>query len=586
MCSFWGCIILNGFYSRLPGRRGMAVLISCAMVMTAAVIAAPGQASASSTITSPPQGGPLNNSQSIEPAPVTCGFDPADNGPFTFGAGLAGTAEPATSMSLPAGAADYFYVGSDAGGNPLTGISWNPDLSVTAAYSGNEAVSVGQSSSDSASFSSGTTTNVAIAGLGVTGYQVTGTPVTAATTTGTSVSLKVTTGAGELLLVVVGGEGVGLLQQGGTPLSTLLNVTYSECGSDVIASAGMFAAFLPAGTNTVTISGTTYPTNAGTSMGAVAYVLAPTCVTTTRPDRQDTTLSAPGQYLVLSAGAAAPNVWAISSSSSSSYIEQCTGSGGVKTSISLSNLTYALSGPAGFTEVGYGYSSYDEPYCVLPASSCASATAPFPIAMKTILHSGLRASVTYDLGPISPGYAGNDLSYDLWIERSPGPGAGPGCDGGICDIEVEISPFNSYDYGQLGALCGAVSEKDFSNVPAVVNGVPQSLTWDVYKGCGAVPGDADTVHFVLPDGGRPSGSITLSLADFVKHAAEVVSERKQLPDMRLMGVEVGTEYDVGACVTLPIIGNACGSLSSSVSWDWTISSLSLVMGKTTIRPVP
>ena len=231
--------------------------------------------SPSPVITSPAAGGPLNDNQSIEPSPVSCGFDPTDNGASNFGAGLVGTAEPATSMSLPGGSSDYFYVGSDAGGNPLTSISWNPDLSVTAAYSGNEAVSIGQSTSGSGSFDSGSTTNVAIAGLGVTGYQLTGSPVTASTSTGTSVSLSVTTGAKDLLIVMVGGEGVGLLQQGGPALSTLLNVTYSECGSNVIASAGMFAAFLPAGTNTVTLSGTTYPSDSGTSMGLVAYVLAP-----------------------------------------------------------------------------------------------------------------------------------------------------------------------------------------------------------------------------------------------------------------------------------------------------------------------
>jgi len=105
---------------------------------------------------------------------------------------------------------------------------------------------------------------------------MTGKPVTASTSTGTSASVTATTAAGDLLLVVVGGEGDGLLQQSGTPLSTLLNVTYSECGSDVIASAGMFAAFPGVGAQTVTISGITYPTNSGTSMGVAAYVLAPT----------------------------------------------------------------------------------------------------------------------------------------------------------------------------------------------------------------------------------------------------------------------------------------------------------------------
>jgi hypothetical protein len=243
-------------------------------------LAASLRADASPTVTSPPSGGPLNNSQSIEPSPVLCGFDPTYNAPFTFAAGLVGTAEPAASMSLPPGSSTYFYVGSGAGGRPLTDISWNEDLPVTAAYSGNKSISIGRSTSDSGSLNSNSSTNVALAGLAVTGYQVTGHPVTNATSTGTSVSVTATTNAGDLLLVVVGGEGDGLLQQGGTPLSTLINVTYSECGSDVIASAGMFAAFPGAGLQTVTFSGITYPTNSGTSMGVAAYVLAPTTTTT------------------------------------------------------------------------------------------------------------------------------------------------------------------------------------------------------------------------------------------------------------------------------------------------------------------
>jgi len=58
-------------------------------------------------------------------------------------------------------------------------------------------------------------------------------------------------------------------------MTTLLNDTYSECGSNVIASAAMFGAFLPSGSHTASFSLTTYPTNAGTSVGAVAYVLSP-----------------------------------------------------------------------------------------------------------------------------------------------------------------------------------------------------------------------------------------------------------------------------------------------------------------------
>ncbi len=232
------------------------------------------QVSASDRITSPPAGGTLNNTQGIEPAPVTCGFKANANPPFSFATGLTGTAEPAISMSLPTGASGYFYVGSDAGGNPLTRISWHQDLSVIAGYSGNQSISIGHSGAATGSYFSGTTTNVAIAGLAVRGYSVTGRPVRVSTSSGTSVSLTVSTGQGDLVLVLVGGQGAGLVQETGAPLSTLVNVTYSECGSNVIASASMFAAFLPAGSHQVNLTGTTFGTNSGAAVGAVAYVLA------------------------------------------------------------------------------------------------------------------------------------------------------------------------------------------------------------------------------------------------------------------------------------------------------------------------
>lgn len=227
-----------------------------------------------SFFTSPSPGSVLNNADSISPAPVACGFsDP--NAPMTFAPGFVGSAEPATSMALPTGSSDYFFVGADAGGNPLTQISWPEDLSVIAQYSSNKSISIGQSQTGNGSFNSETTTNVAIAGVGVTGYKLL-TKQLASTPGGTSLSIQVSNPDAGILLLMVGGEGTGLLEVSDTTLQTLVNVTYSECGSNIIASVGMFAGKLPAGNYSISLSSTTYGTNSGASLGAVAYLLTPT----------------------------------------------------------------------------------------------------------------------------------------------------------------------------------------------------------------------------------------------------------------------------------------------------------------------
>lgn len=191
---------------------------------------------------------------------------------MTFAPGIVGTIEPATSMSLPAGYAHYLYVGSDAGGNPLSAVSWPQDLDVTAAYSGNESIAIGSSQSDSGSFTSGGTTNVAIAGVAVKGYKIAQRFITE-TRTADTLTLRFATTADETVLILVGGEGDGLITATGTQLTPLVDLTYSECGSDVIASTAIFRSTPPTGSHNVHLTATTYPTNSGVSLGAVAYIL-------------------------------------------------------------------------------------------------------------------------------------------------------------------------------------------------------------------------------------------------------------------------------------------------------------------------
>ena len=200
-------------------------------------------------ITSPPSNSSLNDPTTIQTSPVSCGFS-EPNGSFPFATGLEGTIEPSTSLVLPQDSSNYLYVGADAGGNPLTNISWNEDLSVVSAYSGNKSISIGQSQSNSASFNANGTTNVAIAGLGLSGYTVIDQYSGSSGSSGTSLTVPFTTNAGDLVVLAVGGEGVGLIQASGGSFSTLVNDTYSECGSDVIASAAIFGGFMTAGTYT------------------------------------------------------------------------------------------------------------------------------------------------------------------------------------------------------------------------------------------------------------------------------------------------------------------------------------------------
>ena len=77
------------------------------------------------------------------------------------------------------------------------------------------------------------------------------------------------------MLVAVGGQGTGEIALSGIPATQVVDSTYSEGGSDVIASQAFYTATLPAGSYTVDLSSTTYATNASAAIGAVVYVLTP-----------------------------------------------------------------------------------------------------------------------------------------------------------------------------------------------------------------------------------------------------------------------------------------------------------------------
>lgn len=197
---------------------------------------------------------------------------------------------PSGSITLEPGHGSYFFIGSTSGEAPMASISWQEgqDLAVTAAASGDQAISIGHTASDSGSYSS-TAGSQAIAGMGLDGYTVvqmfSGQAKKAAHKPGRHPSMPVrgasltlpfkTTNADELVLMLVGGQGTGTLALSGIPATTLQNATYGTSGSDVLASAAAYTAQLPVGKHKAKWRTTSYAPNSGTSLGAVIYLLAP-----------------------------------------------------------------------------------------------------------------------------------------------------------------------------------------------------------------------------------------------------------------------------------------------------------------------
>lgn len=192
----------------------------------------------------------------------------AQTGPTVDTYSIAG----AESLTLNPGSQQYFFVGSTAGGYQMSSMTWSPDLNVVASYSNNLGISIGHQTSNSGSYSS-QAGNHGIAGIGMSNvgtYQT----FTAQTQSGTSVSLQFTVGSNDLVVILAGGEGDGSISLSGATLQTLEDHTYSEAGSNVIASEAIYDGQLSAGTYTVNLSTITYPTNSGTSLGVVAYVFS------------------------------------------------------------------------------------------------------------------------------------------------------------------------------------------------------------------------------------------------------------------------------------------------------------------------
>jgi len=223
------------------------------------------------------------------------------------------------SLGLPAGHGAYFFVGSTSGEQPMGSISWleGQDLAVSASSSHDQAISIGHTSSDTGSYAS-LSTSTATAGVGLDGYVVVQTfsaqvgrpahkPVRPAEkpVAGPDPTLSFkTTATNQRVLILAGGQGTGTLALSGIEATTLQDATYGAAHSPVIASAAAYFAQLPVGKHKAKLHSTTFAPNPGTSVGAVAYILAPApapTVTgvspTTGPETGGTTVTLTGTNL-------------------------------------------------------------------------------------------------------------------------------------------------------------------------------------------------------------------------------------------------------------------------------------------------
>ena len=294
------------------------------------------------------------------------------------------------------------------------------------------------------------------------------------------------------------------------------------------------------------------------------------CMTISNPAKSATVGSA--SYLILPHGVASPNFWDVTKSHGS--VQQCYNSSGLTETINAAHLRVGpQSGPDGFTEAAYGCSSYGQPFSTSAASSCAVGPFPIPATDFSPANSYL-STLKYSLGTISP-HQDVDMTYDLWLEQASSISAKAGPQTG--DVELEITPYNTYPYGKAAFVCG-VSKGSFTD--------SLSQIWNVYEGCGA--SNATALHFILSSPAESaSGTAQVNISDFVDDAESLLpSSSNPITSESLLGVEVGTEFGMNACVLthchdVPKIGG-----SKKVKWTWTISGLSLMTPSGTTTMIP
>jgi hypothetical protein len=300
---------------------GMRKITICALatmivaILGVVVHVTPAMASGDLIFDSPGEGSALNDSVAVQQTPTPCGSTNA-NAPLSFAQNFAGTAEPSTSISLIGGFQRYLFVGAAGNAGDVSGVTWRPDTNVAASVSSGTSISIGRDTSDLGHFSSANGSAVAIAGLGFSDYFVSQVFKSSDALAGASADSSPSPVAGpslsvqylvptanDVVVILVGGQNAGLLQASETPVITLVNDSYNECGTNAIASVGIFVATPGQGSFASTFSSETYLRASDASLGAVAYVLTPDPSTRPGAPRNTTVVTGNGQVTV---GWAAP----------------------------------------------------------------------------------------------------------------------------------------------------------------------------------------------------------------------------------------------------------------------------------------
>ena len=193
------------------------------------------------------------------------------------------------AVALPPGHEQYFYIAATSGEQPLQAISWleDQDLAVEDLATDEQAISIGHGPQPAGSCRSSALAQ-ASAAVGLDGYTITQVYTARAhrrahrsghqgrAVGGARLTLRFrTTEADQLVLILVGGQGAGSPELSGIKTTPLQEATYGPEASGNLASAAVYAVQLRSGKHKATWSTTAYIPNAGTTLGAVAYVLSP-----------------------------------------------------------------------------------------------------------------------------------------------------------------------------------------------------------------------------------------------------------------------------------------------------------------------
>ena len=348
---------------------------------------------------------------------------------------------PAESILLNSGSKQYFFVGSTAGGSPMNTVTWIPDLNVIAAYSGNQAINIGTSTSNSGSYYS-TSGNHGIAAAGVSGFTSYST-FTASTTSGTGINLQFTTTSGDLVVILVGGEGDGNIALSGINAQTLVDQTYSEAGSNVIASEAIYSAQLSTGTYTASFSSITYWEDTGTSIGAVAYVFTPSSSNT---DTISLSVPAINSLEVNFNGVALPG-------SLVSYIQWNWGDGSINNGWFCQSHTYASSGTYQVTVTAH----YDDGTTATTSKSVYVSAGEVTGGYTNTITAGAGGSISYS-SCIGTGITQSGQSTPLYLAAG-------------AAVSVTANPSGGYSFNGWSATSGIYAEGggSISTISANVN---------------------------------------------------------------------------------------------------------------------